>query len=110
MLTLVTQQDVIYRRVFDEESHAFIPDWKVYFETEIKGIRKYFKISRQMVLFHIERRKSWRMLQSRAGVINEDYSAQKHLLVRVKNGEVSRQEMLENGAKYIDEIVEESTK
>ena len=110
MLTLVTQQDVIYRRVFDEKSHAFIPDWKVYFETEIKGIRKYFKISRQMVLFHIERRKSWRMLQSRAGVINEDYSAQKHLLVRVKNGEINRQDMLENGAKYIDEIVEASTK
>ena len=63
-----------------------------------------------MVLFHIERRKSWRMLQSRAGVMNEDYSAQKNLLVRVKNGEINRQDMLENGARYIDEIIEASTK
>ena len=36
MLTLVIQQDVIYRRVFNENSHAFIPDWGVYFKAEIE--------------------------------------------------------------------------
>ena len=34
-------------------------------------------LSRQMVLFCVERRKAWRMLQSRAGVRNVDYEAQK---------------------------------
>jgi hypothetical protein len=29
---------------------------------------KYFAVSRQMVLFAVERRKAWRMLQSKAGV------------------------------------------
>ena len=31
---------------------------------------KYFAVSRQMVLFAGERRKAWRMLQSKAGVVN----------------------------------------
>ncbi len=39
-------------------------------------------ISRQMVLFVTERRKNWRMLQSRAGVENKDYEAQKAHLGR----------------------------
>ncbi len=30
-----------------------------------------------MVLFCVERRKAWRLLQSRAGVANPDYEAQK---------------------------------
>ena len=30
-------------------------------------------VSRQMVLFAVERRKAWRMLQSKAGVVNKDY-------------------------------------
>ena len=106
MLVLVTQQDVIYRRVFEKSNDAYIPDWGVYFKVEIKGSMKYFKISRQMVLFHIERRKSWRMLQSRAGVNNEDYSAQKILLSQVQQGEVTRKELLKDGAKYLNQIVQ----
>ncbi len=30
-----------------------------------------------MVLFCVERRKAWRLMQSRVGVINPDYEAQK---------------------------------
>ena len=41
-----------------------------------------------MVLFAIERRKAWRMLQSKAGVANKDYTAQKAFLAKVDKGEV----------------------
>ena len=36
-----------------------------------------------MVLFAVERRKAWRMLQSKAGVVNKDYQAQKALLAKL---------------------------
>jgi len=41
-----------------------------------------------MVLFAVERRKAWRMLQSKAGVVNKDYLAQKSLLKKLDGGEV----------------------
>ncbi len=97
MLILVTQQDVVYRKVFDINHNSFIPDWGVYFKAEISSKIKYFKISRQMVLFHIERRKSWRMLQSRAGVNNFDYAAQKELLSKLAKEEVTREQILHRG-------------
>jgi len=34
-------------------------------------------LSRQMVLFCVERRKNWRMLQNMMGIENEDYAEQK---------------------------------
>ncbi len=37
-------------------------------------------LSRQMVLFCVERRRAWRMLQSRAGIENPDYLAQREAL------------------------------
>ena len=49
---------------------------------------KYFAVSRQMVLFAVERRKAWRMLQSKAGVANKDYQAQKALLTKLDKGEL----------------------
>ena len=49
---------------------------------------KYFAVSRQMVLFAVERRKAWRMLQSKAGVANKDYQAQKALLAKLDKGEL----------------------
>jgi pyruvate-ferredoxin/flavodoxin oxidoreductase len=42
-----------------------------------------------MVLFAVERRKAWRMLQSKAGVVNKDYLAQKAFLAKVDKGEIS---------------------
>ena len=50
---------------------------------------KFYAVSRQMVLFAIERRKAWRMLQSRAGIVNKDYLAQKSLLKKLDAGEIS---------------------
>ena len=41
-----------------------------------------------MVLFAVERRKAWRMLQSKAGVANKDYLAQKAFLAKLDKGEV----------------------
>ena len=41
-----------------------------------------------MVLFAVERRKAWRMLQSKAGVVNKDYLAQKALLAKLDKGEL----------------------
>ena len=41
-----------------------------------------------MVLFAVERRKVWRMFQSKAGVPNKDYLAQKALLAKLDKGEI----------------------
>ena len=46
-------------------------------------------LSRQMVLFCVERRKAWRMLQSKAGVENIDYIAQKEALASFEEDEVA---------------------
>ena len=105
MLTLVTQQDVTYRRVFDETHRAYVPDWGVYFKAEVGGEFKYFTVSRQMVLFAIERRKSWRILQSRAGVENQDYLAQKKLIEKFENGDLTRDDLLERGWDLLNEEV-----
>ena len=41
-----------------------------------------------LVLFCVERRKSWRTMQSRAGQENIDYAAQKKLLAKVDGGQI----------------------
>ena len=89
MLVRLTQADVV-RRVHTDPSHrAFVPDFGVFIEADMgDGKRQFFSISRQMVLFCVERRKAWRMLQSRAGVVNPDCLAQQALLTRVDSGEI----------------------
>jgi hypothetical protein len=47
---------------------------------DVNGQIKYFAVSRQMVLFALERRK--------AGVANKDYQAQKALLAKLDKGEI----------------------
>ncbi len=69
------------------------PIFGVYFENEVDGKITHFAISRQMALFAVERRKPWRMLQSRANVENKDYHAQKALLAKVDKGEVSLEDL-----------------
>ncbi len=41
-----------------------------------------------MVLFAVERWKESRMQQSKAGVVNKDYRAQKSMLPKIDKGEV----------------------
>ena len=57
--------------------------------TEDAGVCWPVAVSRQMVLFAVERRKAWRMLQSKAGVANKDYLAQRAFLAKVDKGEIS---------------------
>ena len=64
------------------------PTSAVFIRAEINGKLRHYALSRQMVLFSVERRKSWRMLQSKAGVVSKDYLAQKALLKKVDAGEV----------------------
>ncbi|MBL9168906.1 MAG: 2-oxoacid:acceptor oxidoreductase family protein [Verrucomicrobiales bacterium] len=89
MLLLITQDDVIHRRVFDPKHRSHVANFGCYIKAEQGGKMKFFAVSRQMVLFAVERRKAWRVLQSKAGVINKDYLAQKALLAKLDKGEVS---------------------
>jgi pyruvate-ferredoxin/flavodoxin oxidoreductase len=87
-LLFITQDDVIHRRVFDKNHRSYVPNFGCYIKNESGGKMKYFAVSRQMVLFAVERRKAWRMLQSKAGVANKDYTAQKALLAKLDKGEI----------------------
>ncbi|MBM3876019.1 MAG: oxidoreductase [Verrucomicrobia bacterium] len=88
MLTFITQDDVIHRRVFDPAHRSCVPNFGCYIKADVNGKLKHFAVSRQMVLFAVERRKAWRMLQSKAGVVNKDYVAQKSFLAKVDKGEI----------------------
>jgi pyruvate-ferredoxin/flavodoxin oxidoreductase len=58
-----------------------------------------------MVLLCVERRKAWRLLQSRAGVDNREYRAQRVLLNRLAGGELTREDFLAGGAVLLKEAV-----
>ena len=47
-----------------------------------------------MVIFCVERKKAWRILQSRAGIENKDYLAQKELLTKIEKSELSVEDFL----------------
>ena len=87
-LWFITQDDVIHRRVFDPAHRSFVPNFGCAIRTEEHGQVKHYAVSRQMVLFAVERRKAWRMLQGKAGLANKDYLAQKAFLAKVDKGEI----------------------
>jgi pyruvate-ferredoxin/flavodoxin oxidoreductase len=87
-LHFIAQDDVIHRRVFDPKHRSFVTNFGCYIKAEEHGKVKHYAVSRQMVLFAVERRKAWRMLQSKAGVANKDYTAQKALLAKLDKGEL----------------------
>jgi pyruvate-ferredoxin/flavodoxin oxidoreductase len=103
MLVRITQQDVVYRRYLDPAHRAFIPDFGVYITVENEGKTTYYALSRQLVMFCTERRKAWRMLQSKAGIINKEYAAQRELLADVDAGKVPLAELLTRGRELIAE-------
>ena len=43
-------------------------------------------------MFCVERRKAWRMLQSKAGIENKEYKAQRAILADVESGKISRED------------------
>ena len=71
MLVRITQQDVVYRRYLVPDHRSYVPDFGVYIKVQgPNGDVEYRSMSRQLVLFCVERRKAWRMLQSKAGIEN----------------------------------------
>jgi pyruvate-ferredoxin/flavodoxin oxidoreductase len=102
MLLRMTQQDVVYRRFVLPEHRAYVPDFGVYIKVPgAGGDFDYRAISRQLVLFCVERRKAWRMLQSKAGIVNKDYAAQKSILADVDAGRVSKEELFARGEQLL---------
>ncbi len=57
-----------------------MPDFSVFIEVDDGGRSRTLACSRQMVLFCVERRRSWRLLQSKAGIENVDYLQQQAAL------------------------------
>ena len=91
MLVRITQQDVVYRRYLVADHRSFVPDFGVYIRVQGEnGDIEYRSLSRQLVLFCVERRKAWRMLQSKAGIENREYKAQRALLADVDGNKISK--------------------
>ena len=106
MLLRLTQQDVIYRRHLDPEHRAYVPDFGVYMKVPgPDGSPRLMKLSRQLVLFCVERRKSWRLLQSKAGIENKEYAAQRSLLEDVDAGRMSKEEFFLRAEELFEERV-----
>src|SRR5208283_5875477 len=102
MLVRITQQDVVYRRYLLPEHRSYVPDFGVYIKVSgAKGEVDYRAISRQLVLFCVERRKAWRMLQSKAGIVNKDYAAQRSMLAEVDAGKISKEELFARGEQLL---------
>jgi pyruvate-ferredoxin/flavodoxin oxidoreductase len=106
MLVRITQQDVVYRRYLVPDHRSYVPDFGVYIKIQgPKGDIEYRSLSRQLVLFCVERRKAWRMLQSKAGVENREYKAQRSILAEVDAGKMSKEELFARGEEILKERV-----
>jgi pyruvate-ferredoxin/flavodoxin oxidoreductase len=104
MLVRITQQDVVYRRHLVPGHRSYVPDFGVYIRIQgTNGDAEYRAISRQLVLFCVERRKAWRMLQSKAGVENREYQAQRSILADVDAGRISADELFARGEELLRE-------
>jgi len=106
MLVRITQQDVVYRRYLVPDHRSYIPDFGVYIKVQGAKDVEYRSLSRQLVLFCVERRKAWRMLQSKAGIENREYKAQRAILAEVDAGKLSKDELFARA----EEMMKERTK
>jgi pyruvate-ferredoxin/flavodoxin oxidoreductase len=75
----------------------------VFIKYEENGKIEYRALSRQLVMFCVERRKAWRMLQSKAGIVNKEYLAQKAVLADVEAGKISQDDLFARGAELVKE-------
>ena len=106
VLLRLTQQDVVYRRHLDPGHRAYVPDFGVCMKVNGKDdMPEYRVLSRQLVLFCVERRKAWRLLQSKAGKVNKDYAAQRQLLADVDAGRISREDLFTRGPELLEDLV-----
>jgi len=103
MLVRITQQDVVYRRYLTPGHRAFIPDFGTTITVEDAGKTTCYALSRQLVMFCVERRKAWRMLQSKAGIQNKEYAAQRALLAEVDAGKLPLEELHARGHELLKE-------
>ena len=62
-------------------------------------------LSRHLVLFRIERRKAWRLLQSKVGIQNTEYAAQRAILADVDAGIISQEELFARAEALLEERV-----
>jgi pyruvate-ferredoxin/flavodoxin oxidoreductase len=106
MLVRITQQDVVYRRCLDPKHRAYVPDFGVYIKLQgSNGDAEYRSLSRQLVLFCVERRKAWRLLQSKAGIENREYKAQRSLLADVDSGKISKEDFFARADELLRERI-----
>src|SRR5207249_1809089 len=106
MLVRITQQDVVYRRYLVPTHRSYVPDFGVYIRVQGRnGAVEYRSLSRQLVLFCVERRKAWRMLQSKAGVENREYKAQRSILADVDAGKISKEDLFARAEDLMKERV-----
>ena len=104
MLVRVTQQDIVYRHYLNPAHRAFIPDFGVTITVHDEaGKATHYALSRQLVMFCTERRKAWRMLQSKAGIVNKEYAAQRALLAEVDSGKLPQEEFLTRAHELLKE-------
>src|SRR5262245_39695364 len=104
MLVRITQQDVVYRRYLVPDHRSYVPDFGVYIKVQgANGDSEYRSISRQLVLFCVERRKAWRMLQSKAGIENREYRAQRAVLADADAGKISKTELFTRAEELMKE-------
>jgi pyruvate-ferredoxin/flavodoxin oxidoreductase len=93
MLVRITQQDVVYRRYLNKDHRSYVPDFGVYIKVQGANGIEFRSISRQLVLFCVERRKAWRMLQSKAGIENREYKAQRAILAEVDAAKITKEQL-----------------
>jgi pyruvate-ferredoxin/flavodoxin oxidoreductase len=106
MLVRLTQQDVVYRRYLVPAHRSYVPDFGVYIKVQgASGDVEYRSLSRQLVLFCVERRKAWRMLQSKAGIENREYKAQRSLLADVDAGRISKEDFFARADQLLKERI-----
>ena len=107
MLARLTQDDIVQRHHLNPNHRAYVPDFGVYIKTlPAKGNKPVLmKISRQLVLFCVERRKAWRLLQSKVGIENPEYKAQRAILADVDAGTLSKAEFLARAGELVEERV-----
>jgi pyruvate-ferredoxin/flavodoxin oxidoreductase len=101
---------VVYRRYLVPTHRSFVPDFGVYIRVQgTNGVIEYRSLSRQLVLFCVERRKAWRMLQSKAGIENREYKAQRSVLADVDAGRISRDELFAHAEELMRERLKGGT-
>jgi pyruvate-ferredoxin/flavodoxin oxidoreductase len=105
MLVRLTQNDVVHRRHLDPTHRAYVPDFGVKVRLQVGDGIEERAISRQLVLFCVERRKAWRLLQSKAGIENREYKAQREILAGVDAGRITKEELFARGAELLPERV-----